>query len=117
YLQNGHSLAPRAVADSEEAPAMLSNKFGDFLSFGTDMRLMMYGSQAQRDVAGLFLMQGGVYLAADLPEGLTLYYNNDLGVTRDVFLVARQVPLVSYVKVGKFKPPYGLKLDDHTSFI
>jgi hypothetical protein len=113
YLQNGHSLTPRE--GSEETP--LSNRFNDFLSFGSDMRLMAYGSQTQKNITSLFLMQGGIYLAADLPQGITLYYNNDFGTTRDVFMVARQVPYISYVKVGKFKPPYGLKLDDHTSFI
>ncbi len=118
YLQNGHSLTPRPVAEDEDAPPQLSNKVGDFLSFGMDGRLMAYTSQTERNIMGLFLMQGGFYVSADLPQGLGVYYNNDLGQTRDFFVTKRGgVPGVSYVKVGKFKPPYGLKLDDHQSYI
>lgn len=118
YLQNGHSLTPRPVKEGEEAAALLSNKVGDYLSFGFDGRLMGYGSQAQKNILGLFLMQGGFYMSADLPQGLGVYYNNDLGQTRDFFVTKRGgIPGLSYVKVGKFKPPYGLKLDDHQSYI
>lgn len=113
YLQNRHSLAP---TEGEDYTA-LSNRIGDFLSFGTDSRVMEYQSQALSNTSGLFLMQGAFYVTADLPDGLSLYYNNDLGKTRDAFLVARQVPVVTWLKVGKFKPPYGLKLDEHQSAI
>ncbi len=113
YMQNRHSLD--AAGSDDYTP--LTNRIGDFLSVGTDSRLMEYQSQAANNTTGLFLMQGTVYVTADLPDGITLFYNNDLGKTRDAFMVARQVPGVSWVKVGKFKPPYGLKLDEHQSAI
>jgi len=36
---------------------------------------------------------------------------------REAFLLAHEFPYQAYVKAGRFTPSYGLRLDDHTSFI
>lgn len=69
-----------------------------------------------------FAMQGSAYLALNPVEPLILYYNHDLGATvqksRDWWGMIRNLTVLNiYIKAGQIRPPYGIRLDDHTAFV
>ena len=75
-----------------------------------------------RGSTSIFPMQADFYFSAQLMDAVTLYY--DQGFRRgldlnnfETFALAQVLPFDGYVKVGKFVPAFGWKLDNHTAFI
>jgi hypothetical protein len=69
-----------------------------------------------------YAMQGSFYVALNPVEPLFLYYNHDLGANvqkqRDWWGMIRNLtPLNIYIKMGQIRPPYGVRLEDHTPFV
>lgn len=62
-------------------------------------------------------MQADIYVTFTPAKYLTVYYQDGLQQNREVFGIVQGLPYNVHLKLGKFIPPYGLKLDDHTSFI
>ena len=108
---------------------------------GGDLRLMMVvptEQDSQRQVSA-FPMQAPAYLAVNFLKKLTAYLDigwqgsqSGLGGdgddealelvqrrlwVREAFLMADRLPLMSYVRFGRFTLPYGWRLDDHTAYI
>ena len=108
---------------------------------GGDLRLMMVvptEQDSQRQVSA-FPMQAQAYLAVNFLKKLTAYLDigwqgsqSGLGGdgddealelvqrrlwVREAFLMADRLPLMSYVRFGRFTLPYGWRLDDHTAYI
>ncbi len=95
-------------------------KINDFFTVGTDLRVMAFDDD--RGTTSIFPMQADFYFSAQLTEKITLYY--DQGFRRgldlnnfETFALAQVLPFNGYVKVGKFVPAFGWKLDNHTAFI
>jgi len=95
-------------------------KINDFFTVGTDLRVMAFDDD--RGTTSIFPMQADFYFSAQLTDKVTLYH--DQGFRRgldlnnfETFALAQVLPLNGYVKVGKFVPAFGLKLDNHTAFI
>lgn len=63
-----------------------------------------------------FFASGGVlskskgYEATFDPDRHTPFF-----MAKDVFVMAHQLPYMSYVRVGRFLPPFGIMYDDHTT--
>lgn len=123
YAQNDHSFQE----NGEESTNKLSFVLGENLQAGSDMRFL-YNYKDSTEIPGyqsrssFFTMQGALYLSANLGKNLALFYNNDfgfagLGQNRELWGLVRSLPFHSYIKIGRFKVPYGIRLDDHTSFI
>lgn len=103
------------------------------VSVGGDIRLMSLAfAQKGRNGVAAFPMEAQFYLATN-PTGKTSFYA-DLGIrgsqqsvvpasaidafwAREVFLMFRDMPYNSYVRVGRFSQPYGWRIQDHTAFI
>jgi hypothetical protein len=99
------------------------------LSIGFDIRLAMLVSETTLR----FPMQGDIPFAFHPLKHATLFLNTGFrGRTsgysdtfddsrtpyfREAFLLLHQAPYQAYLKAGRFTPAYGLRLDDHTSFI
>ena len=125
YAQNDHSFQ-----EADTARPLLSFFMGENLQAGSDMRFL-YNYRDSTDFDALskehsqstFLtMQGALYVSANLGEHLTLFYNNDFGFggfgqNRELWGLFKKLLYNAYVKVGRFKVPYGIRLDDHTSFV
>ncbi len=93
-----------------------STKLTPNLSFGADFRSIFYHETF--DNANTFLqMQGALYLDFRLNKKLQIYANKDLFGDAEVFGLAKVLPADGYIKVGRFIPAYGTKVDDHNYFI
>ncbi len=88
------------------------------LSFGADFRFAYLHAQEQSTSAyknSFFPMQGDLYVAFTPTPQMTLYYQDGFQGNKELFALTQGD--TTHFKFGKFLPPYGLKLDDHTSFI
>jgi hypothetical protein len=125
YAQNDHSFR-----EADTARPLLSFFMGENLQAGSDVRFLYdYRDSTDFDTfskdrsqSTFLTMQGALYLSANLGEHLTLFYNNDFGYggfgqNREMWGLFKKLPYNAYVKVGRFKVPYGIRLDDHTSFV
>ncbi|GIX06958.1 MAG: hypothetical protein KatS3mg115_1361 [Candidatus Poribacteria bacterium] len=112
----------------------LKTVIGERLRIGGDLRVQPYfylddrAGVASADpnaqttgtetTIGLFTMQTDLYLAWDLQDQLTIYLETDLlNQTAEVFGMWDPKGEAGYLKVGRFLPNYGLRIDDHTAFI
>jgi hypothetical protein len=114
YALNGHKIVA-----AEERTATIKPEISDGLRIGGDFRTM-YQQQYIQDVSGdrssFFMMQSAFYLAAQLIERVTLVYANDRGDTREAFALIGGFPMQGTVKVGRFRPAFGIEEEDHTTF-
>lgn len=102
--------------------APLDVDIGDTLAFGADSRTAYLDVRppAGTDTRTIFQMQADFYLAARLYKGLTLYYNQGAWGSFEAMGIWQQDlgrPEFSYyVKVGRFMPTYGLRLENHNVY-
>jgi hypothetical protein len=103
---------------------------------GGDARFMGYFPDSGD--SAFFPMQGELYLFAEPADSWWLYADAglrssrsefnlfDLGLVddtisyfrvRELFAMKNDLPGNSYVRIGRFAPPYGWRLPDHTSYI
>ncbi|MBI3811634.1 MAG: hypothetical protein HY283_05460 [Nitrospirae bacterium] len=110
-------LLPMVKEDHAEFEEMIH--WSKNVAIGGDFRFMyIHSEKASTDSQDSFFpMQSDLYVAVSPTDHLTLYLQDGAGGTREYFGLIRNLPYNSYIKVGQFIPPYGLKLDDHTSFI
>jgi hypothetical protein len=99
-----------------------SPKISEFISYGADFRLLAFHqSKTSPDVSSnsFFPMQMDLYFNLAVSKKISLYFNPAFGPYNrlEVFGLAKVLPASGYVKLGRFAPPYGLRLDDHTSFV
>jgi hypothetical protein len=99
-----------------------STKISEFLTYGADFRfLAFYQSRTNPDasLSSFFPMQMDLDFNLTVSKKINLYVNPAFGPYNrlEVFGIARILPVNGYVKLGRFAPPYGLRFDDHTSFI
>jgi len=98
-------------------------KSNQFLTFGGDFRLMdIFTDQEDKKSPFIFPMQGDIYLGSRLGDNLSLLTQFGLqrggnSEVREVFAMVDRLPYNGYLKFGKFMPPYGHRLEDHTAYI
>jgi hypothetical protein len=126
YMRERHAITPEFRFDElpEHQPEAAPG-----LAFGTDLRFNYYG--LNRRGQGSFLdahssfirMQTALYLAYVPIEALTIYLGADLEQVR--FQSAEWFGMLrgdwlgpgGYLRVGSFRLPYGLRMDDHTVWV
>ncbi len=108
---------PDDIRDSLQS--IRSNKF---LSLGGDFRFLRLDGEDRDTSPLLFPMQADLHANADL--GNHVAFMTQFGMerggnstVREAFGMIKDLPYNSYLKVGKFVPPYGHRLEDHTAFI
>ncbi len=99
-----------------------STKLSEFITYGADFRfLAFYQSKTKPDasLSSFFPMQMDLDFNFAVSKKINLYVNPAFGPYNrlEVFGIARILPANGYVKLGRFTPPYGLRFDDHTSFV
>jgi hypothetical protein len=93
-----------------------SNNLTPNLSIGADFRSLFYHTTSD-NANTFFQMQGDLYFDLKLNKKFLIYVDKGLYSGFEVFGLAKVLPLEGYVKIGKFIPAYGTKVDDHNYFI
>jgi len=128
FARNRHELTPEP--DSPWSTLAVSNRVDENmpLYFDVNQRFMLLGNNTNEtedlDRLGFFNMENAVMLAFMPHENLVLVYNFDAFgdetrvrgsmQNRDAFGMFTGLPLNGYVKAGRFRNPFGLRMDDHT---
>lgn len=92
----------------------VSNLIGNVLGIGADMRTLYY---TQHGNNAFFMMQGDLYVNLRLAKKISLFMDKGLNSSYELFGLLSILPANGYIKLGRFLPDYGTKLDDHTTFI
>ncbi len=103
---------------------LLDVDLGDSIDIGTDARMMVLEQFPTDDstegLSTFFQMQADLYLAATLLDGLTIYYDQSLLGSFEAFGMYRfdfgNPVFAAYLKMGRYVPPYGLRLPNHNVF-
>jgi hypothetical protein len=128
YERNRHSLEAEPDTTSLWHDLNLTNRVGDNfpLYFGVNQRFMLFANRTVKsdslDRLGFFNMENAIHLAFQPHSRLTLVYTIDafsengtnVVHNRDAFGMISGFPWSGYLKVGRFRTPFGLRLDDHT---
>jgi hypothetical protein len=127
YAKNRHSTEP----EERWASMTVKPKLNDWITLGLDIR-MLYdavhenGSDVTLSTSTFFPMEGQVNLAVVPHEHLTLVASHGLVVdepgfptgyvAREIYGMIEGLPGDTYAQAGRFRLPFGLRQDDHTSF-
>ncbi len=94
----------------------ISDLIGENIYFGFDYRTQYLYSQ-QFNKTDFQKMQGTFYTDVNLTDKLDLYGSYDfINNIWEGFAIAHILPNSSYIKVGTFRPNFGIQLDDHTAY-
>jgi hypothetical protein len=130
FAKNRHTLEGE---DSTSAwhDLSLTNRVGENMPvyFGVNQRFMLLTNatvkQDSLDRIGFFNMESAIHIAFQPHPRLTLVYTNDAFSStpaasaarpREAFGLIGGFPLDGYVRAGRFRVPFGLRMDDHTVF-
>jgi hypothetical protein len=115
-------LVPEEIAWSTPEKSLLEGidpQIAERILIGTDFRTIY--TYANEDVPGavadFFQMQGDIYINFQMDDELSLYYDQGISSSYELFGMWQGLPLTGYVKLGRFIPSYGWKFDDHTMFV
>jgi hypothetical protein len=92
------------------------DKIGDNIIFGLDYRTQYLYSQ-QFNKTDFQKMQGTFYTDVNVTDKLDIYASYDfINSIWGGYGIAHILPNDSYIKVGSFKPNFGVMIDDHTAY-
>ncbi|MEK9138846.1 MAG: hypothetical protein AAB393_17130, partial [Bacteroidota bacterium] len=121
-VQYGRETLPVPTWSDEFDLEDFSTKLTDFISIGADFRTVYFYQQnpdtgtPPKSVKGanaFWQMQGDVYVNYKLAKKVSIYLDKGIYSGFEIFGVLNILPGNGYIKVGKFVPNYGLKMDDH----
>jgi len=126
FLKNRHSIEP----EERWANLTVDPKLNDWITVGLDVRVLYLAEHVNGGetfgTSTFFPMQGQVNLAVQPHEHLTLVASHGLVVdepgfptgyvARELYGMIEELPGETYARVGRFRLPFGLRQDDHTSF-
>lgn len=119
----GTRALPWNAAIPEDIQAGLDTvKNNKFLTLGGDFRFLLLSREGSKTDPLFFPMQADIYANANV--GRHVAFLAQMGMERGGNSAVREAagmlhnfPYNSYLKAGKFVPPYGQRLEDHTAFI
>lgn len=127
FAKNRHSLTPED-STSRWGNLDLTNRVGETmpLYFGVNQRFMMlanhHRSTDRYERLGFFNMESELHLVFQPHQMLTLAYTtdgfattpNNTARTKEAYGMIRGLPVDGYIRAGRFRVPFGLRMDDHT---
>ncbi len=125
YARNRHAVAPDPDSTYEFGNLELTNRVGDQfpLYFGMNQRFMLLTNSSVEedslDRLGFFNMENTLQVAFQPHRRLALVYSADAGFvdvfrTREAFGMLTELPAGGYLKAGRIRVPFGMRMDDHT---
>ncbi len=121
FAKNRHTIEPDTTAAWKDLD--LTNRVSDRLPLyvGLNQRFMLLGNKMvtkSLDRLAFFNMENAIYMTFQPHPRLTLSYSRDGfdggSITQDAFALITGFPMDAYVKAGRFRTPFGLRMDDHT---
>jgi hypothetical protein len=102
-----------------------TTKLSELVSIGADVRTLYYYQQipdtgaaaSSSDQNAFWQMQGDVYMNFRLAKKVQVYLDKGLYSGFEVFGLLSILPANGYIKIGKFIPNFGLKVDDHRAYV
>lgn len=127
YAKNRHSVEE----EEKWAKFTVNPQLNDWIRLGIDTRFMYYASHFEggRDLAPstFFPMQGNVRIAVSPHDQLTVVASHgitvdddglsDPYVEREIYGLIQGLPSNLYIQAGRFRLPFGLRQEDHTSYL
>ncbi len=124
--QYGRETLPVPTWSEEFALDDFSTKISETISVGADFRTLFFLQQLPDTAGGgagtksnnaFWQMQGDVYLNFKLAKKVSIYLDKGIYSGFEIFGLLNILPGNGYIKVGRFVPNYGTKIDDHRTFI
>jgi hypothetical protein len=122
FARNRHAVTPDTSGQWKDLN--VSNRVAENVPvyFGVNQRFMLLSnanvSAHPAERAAFFNMENALYITFQPHPRLTLVYSrdafNDAVLAQDAFGMISGFPLDGYVKAGRFRSPFGLRMDDHT---
>ena len=127
YARNRHSIEPED-STSKWHDLDLTNKIGETMPVyvGINHRFMLLDNNTAPveglDRLGFFNMENAIHLAFQPHPQLTLVYTTDAFAnspsaprqSKEAWGMIGGLPFNGYVRAGRFRVPFGLRIDDHT---
>jgi hypothetical protein len=125
-VQYGRETLPVPTWSEEFGLDDFSTKLTDFVSIGADFRTLYFYQQnpdagtppkSVKASNAFYQMQGDIYMNFRLAKNVNIYLDKGLYSGFEIFGLLNILPGNGHIKVGKFVPNYGLKLDDHRAYV
>jgi hypothetical protein len=125
-VQYGRETLPVPTWSEDLGLDDFSTKLTDFVSIGADFRTLFFYQQnpdtgtPPASVTGtnaFWQMQGNVDMNFRLAKKVGIYLSKGLYSGFEIFGLLNILPADGYIKVGKFVPNFGTKMDDHRAYI
>lgn len=116
--QYGRETLPVPTWSEEFGLDDFSTKLTESVSIGADVRTLFYYIQdPTKDKNAFYEMQGDVYLNFKLAKKIGLYVEKGLSTNNfELFGLLNVLPANGFIKVGRFIPNFGMKVDEHRVF-
>ena len=112
YGSNIYSLDELSIRKWINEDKEFDGFISDNIQIGGEFRIQSYRGQESNSV---FPMQIDLYSNVEFEDNISLFMK--YGANQELYLLLDDYNNVDWIKIGKTIPDYGLKLDDHTSFI
>ncbi len=110
----GRTVLPMRTYQQDQRLDGFSTSLNEFIRTGTNFRtLMLYEDNGS---STFYQMQGDIYLSMQTTRDLLFYIDIGLYQGFEIFGMLDIPSIDSYVKVGKFVPAYGIRIDDHNVY-
>jgi hypothetical protein len=117
-VQYGREQLPVPEWSKEFEMEDFTNIIANVLGVGADFRtLYFYQQKDSVNNNAFFQMQGDIYLNFRVAKKVSMFLKKGLRSGYEVFGLLNILPASGHVKVGKFVPAFGTKVDDHTAYI
>lgn len=123
YEKNRHGLDTEA----KWAKVTVDPRLNDWVAIGVDTRLLYVASHTKGGpvlgVSSFLPMQGQLNIAVTPHDYLTVVMSRGIKVdanayqAREIYGLIHDLPHNLYAKLGRFRLPFGLRQDDHTSYV
>lgn len=113
-------LIPMEMAMKPTPESTLENldpQISQAISIGVDLRTFYMYSEDKAYRDGFFEMQGDFYTRIEVDPRFTIYLDQGMTQTRELYGMGYVLPANGYVRVGRFIPAFGWISDDHTLFV
>ncbi len=110
----GQQTLPVKAWQDEFGIDNFSTNVSDLIAFGADFRTRIIYRTSDHN-ASFLETQGDLYFDAKVNKKLSVYLDKGISSGMEVFGLARVLPMKGYVKIGRFTPAYGIRLDDRNN--